>query len=234
MRVGTGVAGFDRLIEGGLPAGQLYVVSGPPGAGKTTFTGQFIAEGVRNGEECLYLTMHETRADLLSSLGSFEFGFEQLASREEFQFINITTEKGKRMLRQLSGSGGRSNAGQLTQKIAAYADAQNVDRLVVDSTMMLKLLFEDGDSETARFVSTLREADATTLLVSEMTDPTSYADEHYLAHGVIFFHNFLDDDGMTRGVQVVKMRGTNIDCDIRAIQFTDRGLVVAPGEKVRG
>jgi hypothetical protein len=39
---------------------------------------------------------------------------------------------------------------------------------------------------------------------------------------------------MTRGVQVIKMRGTAIDCDIRAIDFSDRGLRVDPGQKVEG
>jgi KaiC/GvpD/RAD55 family RecA-like ATPase len=65
-----------------------------------------------------------------------------------------------------------------------------------------------------------------------MTDPTSYSDEHYLAHGVIFFHNFLDSDGMTRGVQVIKMRGTNIDSDIREIEFSDAGVRVFPDRTV--
>jgi KaiC/GvpD/RAD55 family RecA-like ATPase len=59
-----------------------------------------------------------------------------------------------------------------------------------------------------------------------MTDPTAYADEHYLAHGVVFFHNYLEEDRMRRGVQVLKMRGTAIDADIRPIEFTDAGLSV--------
>jgi KaiC/GvpD/RAD55 family RecA-like ATPase len=53
-----------------------------------------------------------------------------------------------------------------------------------------------------------------------------------LAHGVIFFHNFLDGGSMTRGVQVIKMRGTAIDCDIRRISFNDHGLQVHADEKV--
>jgi KaiC/GvpD/RAD55 family RecA-like ATPase len=72
------------------------------------------------------------------------------------------------------------------------------------------------------------------LLISEMTDPTAYSDEHYLAHGVIFFHNYLESGGMTRGIQVIKMRGTAIDCDIRHISFSDRGLTVDPDTKLQG
>lgn len=233
MRVGSGVDGFDELIEGGFPGGRLYVVSGPPGAGKTTFTTQFIAEGLRNGEQCMYLTMHETRSDLVECMSSFDFDFAGLASEEDFQFINIATKTGKRMLNQLSGKG-RSGSGQLTQKVTSYVDSRGVDRLVVDSTMMLQLLFDDEEEHTTRFVSSLRRCNATTMLISEMTDPSSYSDEHYLAHGVVFLHNYLDETGMTRGVQVVKMRGTNIDCDIRAADFTSGGLVVYPRQKLDG
>ena len=57
-------------------------------------------------------------------------------------------------------------------------------------------------------------------------------DRVYLAHGVVFFHNYMEDGGMTRGVQVIKMRGTNIDCDIRSSEFTDGGLVIDPSTKV--
>jgi KaiC/GvpD/RAD55 family RecA-like ATPase len=65
-----------------------------------------------------------------------------------------------------------------------------------------------------------------------MTDPSAYSDEHFLAHGVVFFHNYLEATGMTRGVQVVKMRGTDIDCDIRSLRFTDEGLVIDPTDRV--
>jgi hypothetical protein len=35
-------------------------------------------------------------------------------------------------------------------------------------------------------------------------------------------------------VQVIKMRGTAIDCDIREIDFSDQGLTVYPDRKVQG
>jgi KaiC/GvpD/RAD55 family RecA-like ATPase len=65
-----------------------------------------------------------------------------------------------------------------------------------------------------------------------MTDPTAYSDEHYLAHGVIFFHNFMEAGGMTRAVQIIKMRGTPIDCDMRSAEFTDAGIQVFPDRTV--
>jgi KaiC/GvpD/RAD55 family RecA-like ATPase len=232
MRIPSGVSGFDHLIEGGFLPGRLYVLSGPPGSGKTTFTAQFVAEGLRNGENCMYITMHETREELVNDMSSYDFGFETLTSSDQFRFINLASQKGKHVLNQFSGNGGTSGVQSLTDKIVAFVNSRKVDRLVIDSTMLLQLLFTGDDAEMTRFLTALKQGDATTLLISEMTDPSSYSDEHFLAHGVIFFHNYLEATGMTRGIQVVKMRGTDIDCDIRSLKFEDEGLVVDPMDHV--
>jgi len=232
MRIPSGVSGFDHLIQGGFLPGRLYVLSGPPGSGKTTFTAQFVAEGLRNGENSLYVTMHESREELVDDMSNFEFGFETLTASEQFRFVNMASKQGKRLLNQFSQSGNPSSVQSLTDKIVAFVNSRDVDRLVIDSTMLLELFFADGGEEMTRFLTALKDCEATTLLISEMTDPSAYSDEHYLAHGVIFFHNYLEATGMTRGIQVVKMRGTDIDCDIRSLRFTDEGIVVDPTKRV--
>ena len=231
MRVRSGVGGFDRLIGGGFLPHRLYVLSGPPGSGKTTFTAQFMAEGLRNGETCMYVTMHETETELVHDMSSFDFGFDTLTDSDSFRFLNLVSSRGKRVLNQFSSTG-NSGVQSLTDKIVAFVNSRNVDRLVIDSTMLLRLFFTNGSEQMTRFLTALKEGDATTLLISEMTDPSSYSDEHYLAHGVIFFHNYLEASGMTRGIQVVKMRGTSIDCDIRSLEFSDEGLAIDPHQKV--
>jgi KaiC/GvpD/RAD55 family RecA-like ATPase len=226
MRVSSGVQGFDDLVEGGFPSDRLYVVSGPPGSGKTTFCAQFVTAGVRAGGDCLYVTMHETQAELREDMSGYDFGFDRVLGSESVRFLNLVTEGGKRAITQFGTESG------LTNRLVAFIESHEIDRVVVDSTMLLQHFFSDMSDEITGFLSALKRTDATILLISEMTDPTSYADEHYLAHGVVFFHNFLDSDGMTRGVQVIKMRGTAIDCDIREISFSDRGIRVHTDQTV--
>jgi KaiC/GvpD/RAD55 family RecA-like ATPase len=228
MRVSSGVPGFDELVEGGLLTDRLYVVSGPPGSGKTTFCSQFITQGAKDGDDCLYVTMHETKEELLKDMSGYDFGFERAMGADAVQFLNLVTEAGKRTITQFGSDGG------LTNRLVAFIESNEVDRVVIDSTMLLQHFFSDMSDEITGFLSALKQTDATILLISEMTDPTSYSDEHYLAHGVVFFHNFLDSGGMTRGVQVIKMRGTAIDCDIREITFSDQGLRVHGDRKVQG
>jgi KaiC/GvpD/RAD55 family RecA-like ATPase len=227
MRVSTGVAGLDSLLDGGLPARRLYTLSGPPGSGKTTLASQFVTDGIRSGDDVLYVTMHETRNELVEDMSSYDFGFERATSTDQFTFLNLTRERSRQSLTQYGRESG------LSSRLASMIRQQDYDRVVVDSTMLLDHFTDDSDAEVTHFATGLKQTDATVLLVSEMTDPTAYAEEHYLAHGVIFLHNFLEGGGMTRGVQVVKMRGTDIDCDIRDVRFTGSGLQVDPSRKVR-
>ncbi|PSP90694.1 KaiA-binding protein, partial [Halobacteriales archaeon QH_8_68_33] len=192
MRVSSGVPGFDELVEGGLLKDRLYVVSGPPGSGKTTFSSQFITQGAKEGENCLYITMHETEEELVQDMAGYDFGFDRVMASGKVQFLNLLTDSGKRTITQFGTDSG------LTNRLVAFLEQQNIDRAVVDSTMLLQHFFDNLSEEITGFLSALKQTDTTIVLISEMTDPSSYADEHYLAHGVVFFHNYLESGGMTR------------------------------------
>jgi len=223
MRVSSGVSGFDDLVGGGLPAERLYVVCGPPGSGKTTFSAQFIADGAANGERCLFISMHESRGDLERDMADFEFGFTEALNSGPITFLDAFSSEGKRFFGM---PGDRRDINSITNRISSFIESRDIDRVVIDSTMLLRYLLDDDDRTTMRFLSALKRTDATTYLISEMTDPSAYADEHFLAHGVVFFHNYMEEEGMRRGVQVVKMRGTDVNTDIQDLSFTDDGLVV--------
>src|SRR5688572_4907218 len=60
----TGIPELDRVLGGGLPRNCLYLIDGNPGVGKTTLALQFLLEGVRNGERCLYVTLSESKPEL--------------------------------------------------------------------------------------------------------------------------------------------------------------------------
>jgi len=135
--------------------------------------------------------MHETKEELMRDMSGYEFGFDQVMASGKVQFLNLMTDSGKRTISQFGTDGG------LTNRITAFLEQQDIDRAVVDSTMLLQHFFENMSDEITGFLSTLKQTGTTTVLISEMTDPSSYADEHYLTHGVAFFHNYLENGGMT-------------------------------------
>ncbi len=63
-RVPTGVTGLDEILHGGLLPERLYLLDGNPGSGKTTVALQFLLDGLRNGEKCLFVSLSETRDEL--------------------------------------------------------------------------------------------------------------------------------------------------------------------------
>ncbi len=74
--VKTGIPGLDEVLPGGLPANRLYLVEGMPGAGKTTLALQFLLEGRRSGERGLYVTLSETKEELLQVAESHGWSLE--------------------------------------------------------------------------------------------------------------------------------------------------------------
>ena len=66
----TGIWGLDNVLSGGFSRGHLFLVEGAPGTGKTTIALQFLMEGAKAGEKCLYITLSETERELREGAAS--------------------------------------------------------------------------------------------------------------------------------------------------------------------
>ena len=74
----TGVEGLDSILNGGLPRDCFYLIQGDPGSGKTTLALQFLLEGLQRGEAVFYVTLSETRAELLKVTRSHGWALERI------------------------------------------------------------------------------------------------------------------------------------------------------------
>ncbi len=232
MRIRTGVLGFDDLVQGGLVGGRVYIIAGPPGSGKTTFGIQFLIQGAKEGERGLYVTLTEDPKNILQDMSSFSFNLKKYALAGMVLFVDM----GPLSIQDFGGLKDRSGiketyAEEVFKKISAIVRAKGIKRLVIDSVITLKFGSgneEEQNREIARFFRSLKDLKTTTLILSEMTDLTNYSPEHYLAHGVIFLHNFMNGNNMTRALQIIKMRGTRHDCDMHRMEITSEGIRVYP------
>src|SRR6476646_4553328 len=75
-RCPSGIEGFDDILAGGLPRDCVYLIQGDPGSGKTTLALQFLLEGLRRGESGFYVTLSETKKELLKVARSHGWSLE--------------------------------------------------------------------------------------------------------------------------------------------------------------
>ncbi|WP_456474307.1 RAD55 family ATPase [Candidatus Pyrohabitans sp.] len=221
-RISTGVTGLDALIEGGLVPNRIYVLSGPPGSGKTTFGVQFLARGAWQGERGLFVSLIEDVDNIVADMQAFSFKIGELVSSGKLLFMDLGE--------MLETSAEFPTYKQLLSRISEHVRLRGIKRLVIDSISAVKFIGTDPRFEKKQmgeFVRGLQKIGCTTLLLSEMTDPERYLPEHFLAHGVIFLHNFLSNSQMVRAIQIIKMRGTKHDCNLRRLEITEKGIIVA-------
>jgi len=87
MRIPTGITGFDELIQGGLKKNRVYLLSGPPGCGKTTFCVQYLSKGAMNKEPGLYVSLTESIENIISDMSSYNFKVKELVKLGRINFI---------------------------------------------------------------------------------------------------------------------------------------------------
>ena len=72
----SGISGLDDILSGGFSRGHVFLLEGAPGTGKTTVALQFLLEGARAGEKCLYITLSETERELREGAASHGWKLE--------------------------------------------------------------------------------------------------------------------------------------------------------------
>src|SRR5438045_9507090 len=77
-RCGSGIEGLDDILAGGFPTQCVYLIQGDPGSGKTTLALQFLLEGLRRGEKVFYITLSETREELLQVARSHGWSIDKI------------------------------------------------------------------------------------------------------------------------------------------------------------
>ncbi|MCJ2532295.1 MAG: circadian clock protein KaiC, partial [Candidatus Thermoplasmatota archaeon] len=70
-RVRTGIEGLDQMLNGGLIPHRPYIVSGPSGSGKSTLCMQFLLQGLREGQQGLFVALEEPPNEVRYNMESF-------------------------------------------------------------------------------------------------------------------------------------------------------------------
>jgi circadian clock protein KaiC len=206
-RCASGVEGLDEILGGGLARDCFYLIQGDPGSGKTTLALQFLLEGLRRGESAFYVTLSETRAELLKVAKSHGWSLERIPLMELSAIEQMLRPEAQTTVFRPS----EMELNQISKLLIEEAEKTRPRRVVFDSLSEFRLIAETPlryrrellnlKQQFARFKSTL-------LLLDDKSG--AGVDQHILSlsHGVIEMEQLSPDYGVSRRrLRVLKLRG---------------------------
>jgi circadian clock protein KaiC len=91
-KVSTGIATFDVIAKGGLPENRTTLVAGTAGSGKTVFATQFLACGIDEGVNGVFVTFEESAADIRTNMRSFGWDLTKWEREGKIAFVDASPD----------------------------------------------------------------------------------------------------------------------------------------------
>ena len=206
-RASTGIDGLDHILGGGLPSARFHLVQGDPGAGKTTLGLQFLLEGMRRGERVLYVTLSETREELVTVATSHGWDVSALPVFELASGIEYLNLSEQNTLFEPS----EVELAEVTRALLAEIDRVKPARVVFDSLSELRLLAQSPLRYRRQLLALKQhfaERGTTVLMCDDRTSEASDVQLQSIAHGVITLEQLSPVYGPERRrLRILKMRG---------------------------
>lgn len=225
----TGVWGLDNILSGGLSRGHVFLLEGAPGTGKTTVALQFLLEGSKGGERCLYITLSETERELRD--GAVSHGWVLDDSLRIFELLPPESLLDSEQQQSLLYSSDLE-LGETTKQIFEAVDRIKPHRVVLDSLSEIRLLAQSSLRYRRQILAIkhyFARFNTTVMLLDDLTADVADKTVHSVAHAVIRLEELAPGYGAERRrVRVIKYRGTKFRGGYHDATITTGGLNVFP------
>lgn len=216
-RVTSGIPGLDKLISGGFVKNSINLISGATGTCKTIFGLQFIWNGLKKGENGVFVSLEQEPEDIFADVEYFGWDFSQYIKKKNCIIEYLPTW----------------NLSELPLTVMDKINDIKAKRFVMDTLSLVCSELETNRmrSEISEFLNKLKHSGATCLLITEIPEGSkalsTFGVEEFLVDGVIVL-NYLEfvAGGSPRSLIIRKMRRTKHGSDIYSIDITKNGLVL--------
>ncbi len=214
-RLKTGVEGLDELIEGGLVRGDIHLLAGGPGTGKTVLAANVAYNAANAGENVVYATFEESAEYFKRNIGLMGLNFTPLEKEGRVNLVDLEALKGQQL---------ETNMSTLIQ---ATKDSKGT-LLVIDSVTALLLACET-QFEMRTFMksvyNSLKSQGITTILTGSLVNGGRIGLEGFMTDSVMLLENWEDGVQMKTRFVILKMRGTNHSKKYHSVVFGPRFAV---------
>jgi len=225
----SGIEGLDEVLSGGFSRGNLFLIEGEPGAGKTTVALQFLLEGSRMGERSLYITLSETQEELRN--GAASHGWTLGPDIEVFELTPPESFLDNEQQQSLLYSSDLE-LGETTRAVFESVERVQPSRVVLDSLSEIRLLAQSSLRYRRQILAIkhfFARQGATVLMLDDLTADAADNTVHSVAHGVVRLEQLAPIYGAERRrMRVLKYRGQNYRGGFHDFTITTGGVNVFP------
>lgn len=230
-RIPTHIPGFDQLVEGGLLTGCTYLVTGQAGSGKTTFALETLHNMAKyENKNALFISLEEPIERVKQFMSRYNLNFDELEKKGNMHMMDLSLEKILDGNTEITESFDLSGFYTL---IRSYIEKYNIDILVLDSLPVLTAIIPNPviiRNQLLTMKAILNLNDCISVLISEIPEGSKNLSksgiEEFIVDGVIILKNVESDFRRIRGLEVFKMRGTNLVGGTKSVTMDQDGIRV--------
>ncbi len=242
QRSKTGIQGLDKALNGGFPEGNLVLLSGGAGTGKSTIAMQYIVNGATLfGERGLYISTEQTEEELQRAASQYGWNLVDLENRNLLKVVYFKV----------------LGEDHFMQRIEEMIETFKPKRIVVDSlstltdSMMMSELQKDVGISLIKIADTvspvqrteqimtkiilynlinkLKEFNSTVVLTSELPEGLQRLSAdgvtEFVTDGVITLENLVVGQSAFRTARIRKMRYTDHGKTSMNYSLSPKGVV---------
>ena len=222
IRISTGIARLDAMIEGGIPETYSTLVAGSSGTGKTIFGLEFIHESLKNNKPAVIVSFNESPDQLIAEALRFGWDLRRYVMDGILKFVYTTD---------------RIHHDEHLWRVRDAVESISARSVLFDGISDIETIFY-GSVRVETYINSLIRYFKHVRVTSVFTNGTKHAavsriadmGTSFLMDGIISLDNTMNAGEMETTLRIVKLRGTDHSRAIHEYMITDRGIEILGDE----
>jgi circadian clock protein KaiC len=218
-KISTGNYMLDKMLLGGVFRGSSTLIAGSTGTGKSLLSMQFIMEGLKEGEPCLYAGFEESKEQLIRNAEGFGWNLREYGKKGLLVLrCNYPSEK---------------FIEEHLADIKKVVERKKIKRCVIDSLSAISNSFPENVlvSFAKKLNGYLKMQNVTTLFTTAtaaLIGATELTESHLstMVDNIVMLRYIETQGELNSVLNVLKVRGSAHSKGLRMYDITGKGIVI--------